>query len=136
MKLAFLLLMAVTATAKPPLPWLGIAFTWSETATKTHMLHVRSVTPDGPAQRAGIRAGDFVATINGERVDFGDELEFLLFLIERKPGERLRIGVVREGQNVPVQVTLGELPEQRRVKWEQNLEMARRQRAARATQQP
>lgn len=27
-----------------------------------------------PTERAGVRAGDLISTINGNRVDFGDEL--------------------------------------------------------------
>jgi C-terminal processing protease CtpA/Prc len=115
-----------------PLPWLGLSFTWSETAAHQHMLHVRAVTVAGPAARAGVRAGDLIAKINGERVDFGDELEFLLFLKDRKPGERLRLSVVREGRELPIIVTLGRLAEEARPKWERNLEMARSKRAENA----
>ena len=117
---------------KKPLPWLGLAFSWSEMSADTHMLHVRRVTPGGPAKRAGVREGDLVATINGERVDFGDELEFLLFLAERRPGERLRVGLVRNGQPATIIVTLGKLAEGDRVKWQRNLETARRKREERA----
>jgi S1-C subfamily serine protease len=115
-----------------PLPWLGLSFTWSETAAHQHMLHVRAVTVNGPAARAGVRGGDLIAKINGERVDFGDELEFLLFLLDRKPGERLRLSVVREGRQLPVTVTLGRLAEDARPQWQRNLEMARNKRAQNA----
>lgn len=119
------------AENKKPLPWLGLAFTWSEVGENTHMLHVRSVTAGGPAEKAGVRAGDLIATIQSERVDFGDELEFLLFLRDRTPGERLRLGVVRHGKTVPITVTLGTLAEEQRAKWERNLGMARRKREER-----
>jgi C-terminal processing protease CtpA/Prc len=121
----------LAAEPKKPLPWLGLSFTWSETSAQTHMLHVRNVVRGGPAERAGVRTGDFVATINGERVDFGDELEFLLFLLERKPGERLRMTLIREGRELPAVVTLAPLAEESRSKWERNLEMARQKRAQR-----
>lgn len=124
---------AAHASAPPPLPWFGVSFTWSEVGPKTQMLHVRHVTRGGPAERAGIRAGDLISTINGNRVDFGDELEFLLFIGARKPGERLRLTLVREGRSVPVVVTLAQLVEASRPKWERNLEMARRKRADRAS---
>jgi C-terminal processing protease CtpA/Prc len=123
------------ADPRKPLPWLGLSFTWSETSAQTHMLHVRYVARGGPAERAGVQTGDFVATINGERVDFGDELEFLLFLLERKPGERLRMTLIREGRELPVVVTLAPLAEVSRSKWERNLEMARQKRAQRAARQ-
>jgi len=126
----------LAANPKKPLPWLGLSFTWSETSTQTHMLHVRNVARGGPSERAGVRTGDFVATINGERVDFGDELEFLLFLLERKPGERLRMTLIREGREIPAVVTLAPLAEESRSKWERNLEMARQKRAQRAARPP
>jgi len=126
----------VFADPKKPLPWLGLSFTWSETSARTHMLHVRNVTRGGPAERAGIRTGDFVATINGERVDFGDELEFLLFLLERKPGERLRMTLIRDGREIVAVLTLAVLVEESRPKWERNLEMARQKRAQRSADPP
>jgi C-terminal processing protease CtpA/Prc len=128
--------MVVAADPKKSLPWLGLSFTWSETSAQTHMLHVRNVARGGPAERAGIRTGDFVAKINGERVDFGDELEFLLFLLERKPGERLRVTLIREGREIPAVVTLAPLAEESRSKWERNLEMARQKRAQRSARSP
>jgi S1-C subfamily serine protease len=123
---------AAEAASKPaPLPWLGIAFTWAESDVRSRALHVRAVTPGGPAEKAGVRPGDLVTTVNGARVDFGDELEFLLYLQKRVAGERLRLKLVREGRPVDVIVTLGQLAEDARPKWERNLRMARERRAAR-----
>jgi C-terminal processing protease CtpA/Prc len=121
------------ASAPQPLPWFGVSFTWSEVGSKIHMLHVRHVARGGPAELAGVRAGDLISTINGNRVDFGDELEFLLFIAARKPSERLHLTLIREGRAFPVIVTLAQLAEDSRPKWERNLEMARRKRASRAS---
>lgn len=120
------------AAAGKPIPWLGLSFMWSETGAQTHMLHVRKVAKAGPAERAGIREGDLIARINGERVDFGDELDFLLFLADRSPGERLTLTVIREGRRIPLEIVLGRLADDARPNWERNLEMARRQRGRRA----
>jgi putative serine protease PepD len=92
---------------------------------------LRHVARGGPAERAGVRPGDLISTINGNRVDFGDELEFLLFIAARKPGERLHLTLIREGRALPVIVTLAKLAEESRPKWERNLEMARRKRSSR-----
>jgi len=126
---------AAPASTPPPLPWFGVSFIWSEVAPTTQMLHVRHVARGGPAERAGIRAGDLISTINGNRVDFGDELEFLLFIAARKPGERLQLTLIREGRALTVVVTLAQLAEASRPKWERNLEMARKKRFDRESRQ-
>lgn len=115
----------------PPLPWLGLAFTWTESQSRNHLLHVRRVTSGAPAEQGGVRAGDLITAMNGERVDFGDELEFLLFLETKKPGRPLRLTIVRDGREREVAVILGVLPEAQRGKWERNLNMARAARARR-----
>lgn len=61
-------------------------------------------------------------------------LEFLLFIAARKPGERLRLTLIREGRALPVVVTLAQLAEESRPKWDRNLEMARKKRSHRASQ--
>jgi S1-C subfamily serine protease len=121
----------VAGDTLPPLPWLGLAFTWTESQSRAPMLHVRRVTAGGPAEQGGVRPGDLVTAMNGERVDFGDELEFLLFLQAKKPGRQLRLTIVRDGREREVAVILGVLPKEQRGKWERNLNMARAARARR-----
>src|SRR6185436_20379367 len=75
------------ADAKPatprPLAWLGMGYTWMDNKDGRKFLVVQKLSPDGPALKAGLRPGDILTTVNGQRVDFGDDLEFLLFLTER-----------------------------------------------------
>jgi len=91
-------------------------------------MKIQKVTAGGPAERAGLRPGDVVTMVQDGPADFGDDLDFLLFLGQRRPGERLTFGVLREGVFVRVPVMLGLMPEAARPKWEQALEMARRRR--------
>jgi S1-C subfamily serine protease len=68
------------------------------------------VTPvaGGPAERAGIRAGDIVVAIDGRRVETQSDLRRELF--RKKPGDSVRVEVVREGrQHLTFSVTLTEL---------------------------
>jgi S1-C subfamily serine protease len=72
--------------------WIGMGYTWSG---NHRALNVRNVASGGPADRAGIRPGDIITSIDGRRVDFGDELELLLFLGEHRAGSRMSFGIVR-----------------------------------------
>ena len=130
-----LLLASTTTTADPGPGWLGLGYVWAAESDGVKVLNVQRVTPGGPAEKAGVKPGDIITTINERRVDFGDELDLLLFLGDRKPGERLTLGIVREGKRIEIRLRLGTMPETSRQAWKQNLEVARRQRLATAQRQ-
>lgn len=68
---------------------------------------VLDVVSDGPAAEAGMRAGDVVTHVAGQRVrSLG---EFLGALRRLEPGQTVRFRVLRGGQTVQLSVTLGEL---------------------------
>lgn len=110
--------------------YLGIEFRWAGDTAAAQFLHVERVAPQSPAASAGIRPGDLITHVAGVRVDFGDELDFLLFMRQRRPGERLTMTVVRSGKAVQRVVTLAALPEASRARWEHNFRMAQERRAA------
>ncbi len=62
---------------------------------------VIQTTPGGPAVAAGIRSGDLIVAINGERVE---QYYDLPRLIVPHPGEKIAIDVLRDGS--PLQFTL------------------------------
>ena len=84
--------------------------------------YVVTVTAGGPADQAGIRAGttptnlpnvnaggDVITAIDGRPVASFDQL--LSYLISNKsPGENVILTVIRDGQTLDVNVTLGERP--------------------------
>ena len=84
--------------------------------------YVTSVVPDGPADQAGIRAGDTPTSITG--LNAGGDLitamdgqpiasfdELLSFLVTNKsPGDTVVLTVLRDGQPVDITVTLGTRP--------------------------
>jgi S1-C subfamily serine protease len=123
---------AVHAAATPG--WLGMDYTWSQPKGGHRVLHVQRVAPGGPAQRAGIQPGDIVTHMNARAVDFGDELELLLFLNEQRPGDRLLVTIVREGRRFTLPVSLGVMSAAALAKRAENLEVARRKRIAAAAQ--
>jgi serine protease Do len=63
---------------------------------------------DGPAKKAGIAAGEVIDSINGEAVK--DNRELSRKMIGLAPGVSIRVGVIHDGEERIVAITLGELP--------------------------
>jgi predicted metalloprotease with PDZ domain len=82
--------------------WLGAA-----TRTEGRSLVVASVRSDGPAEAAGIYAGDEVLAIDGARVDAA---RLASRVAERPPGSTVRLTVFRRDVLQEIPVTLGEPP--------------------------
>jgi S1-C subfamily serine protease len=127
-----LLILAASPNMKPDLApgWMGMGYVWSSDGAGHKVLHVQKLAPNGPAAIAGVKLGDIVTTIDGRRVDFGDELDLLLYLGDRKPGDRIAFGIVREGRAQKIRVKLQTMPEASRAAWKLNLEVAKRNRLA------
>ncbi len=70
---------------------------------------VGDVTPGGPASKAGIRKGDVILEMDGEKIPDSNELR--LRISQKSPGSSARLKLFRDGREMTVTVTLGELPE-------------------------
>ncbi|MFJ3515558.1 S1C family serine protease [Streptomyces sp. NPDC090131] len=64
-----------------------------------------SVVADGPGARAGIRAGDVITKVDGQRVRGGDEL--IIKIRAHRPGDPLTLTVLRDGRESTLKVVLG-----------------------------
>jgi putative serine protease PepD len=64
------------------------------------------VTPGGPAEAAGIRAGDVIVHIDGSPVTAPDEL--IVAIRSKAPGDVVVLTVRRGGEELEIPVTLGE----------------------------
>ncbi|MFD5414897.1 S1C family serine protease [Streptomyces nojiriensis] len=64
-----------------------------------------SVVADGPGARAGIRAGDVITKVDGQRVRGGDEL--IIKIRAHRPGDPLTLTVLRGGRESTLKVVLG-----------------------------
>ena len=69
---------------------------------------VAEVAPDGPAHRAGLRAGDAIEALDGRRVL--DAFDFAMALLRREPGQRLRVRYRRGGEPLEAEVVLAAPP--------------------------
>ncbi|MGD2020968.1 MAG: S41 family peptidase [Thiohalocapsa sp.] len=68
---------------------------------------VKVIAPidDTPAQRAGMQAGDLIVRIDGKPVK-GLSLSEAVTLMRGKPGSKIELTVVREGESSPIQVDI------------------------------
>jgi S1-C subfamily serine protease len=67
-------------------------------------LRVDAVTPGGPADKAGVRHGDVVTSVDGKPVPGGDPGRMSLPLGELKVDQTIKLGVLREGKTLDIAV--------------------------------
>ncbi|MBL1216515.1 MAG: M28 family peptidase [Planctomycetes bacterium] len=65
---------------------------------------VGDITPDGSAEKAGIKAGDRLVTWDGKEID--TIRDWIVMLAEHNPGDEVEVGLVRDGATLTVKVTL------------------------------
>jgi putative serine protease PepD len=71
-------------------------------------LLITGIDPSGPAQQAGLRAGDIITTIDGEKAVRTDQL--VSVTLTKRPGDKVEIGYTRDGNPATATVTLAEQP--------------------------
>lgn len=100
---------------------LGISVTLAKQDTDSIGAHVQSVTPGGPAAKAGIRSGDLITKLDGKSILGAasrpvDEEESLpgVRLIELaaklEPGDTIPVEYVRNGQRRTISLVTGDEP--------------------------
>jgi len=104
------------ATGKVVYPFLGIqnpqpidpSIAAQNNLPVDHGVYVGGVTSGGPADQAGIQAGDIITAINGKAIDEQHPLEDFLF--DQKPGNKVQLTVQRGSSQKTITVTLGTRP--------------------------
>ena len=67
---------------------------------------IASVTPNGPAEKAGLKTGDTIISVNGKPIKNGDEL--VADISSLKPGTTAKLGYVRNGKESSAEVTIAD----------------------------
>ena len=62
----------------------------------------------GPADEAGLKSGDVITEINGQKVDRNNSL--ITVVSQHAPGDTVTVGFVRDGKSETTKVKLGEAP--------------------------
>ena len=71
---------------------------------------VSDVQNDTPADEGGLQEGDVILTLNGKPID--NYLNFRTTIATSDPGTEVTLGIIRDGEEMTLDVTLGELPQQ------------------------
>ncbi|MEI6076486.1 MAG: DegQ family serine endoprotease [Verrucomicrobiota bacterium] len=69
---------------------------------------VGDITQDSPAQKAGLKAGDVIVSVNGKKISGAQSLKVTVSQLE--PGTQATLKILRNGLVKTMVVTLGELP--------------------------
>ncbi|HYI24480.1 MAG TPA: trypsin-like peptidase domain-containing protein, partial [Thermomicrobiales bacterium] len=98
-------------------PYLGIESIPIDPATAQQIefeqigaIYVDGVTPGTPADDAGIREGDILIQIDDQSITAANSLPQILLGYE--PGDEVEITLIREGQEVTVDLTFGNIPDE------------------------
>jgi len=83
--------------------WLGVSVEENENGVS-----IANLDRNGPAARAGLRPGDTVVAINGDRIETSRGLIRAVAAVP--PGNNIRVTVRRQGREVDIAVTVGRRP--------------------------
>ncbi len=91
--------------------WLGVSVRDIASDSPSRGVAVEAVEPGSPAARAGVRPGDIVLAVNGDRTDTSRSLVRSVAAIP--PGQTARLSLTRQGRPREVSVEVGRRPSPR-----------------------
>jgi len=101
--------------------WIGVQIqpVTNEIADSLGLKNVRGALvaepqANSPAQKAGIKAGDVIVSVNGETVT--DARNLAKRISAMAPGTSVKLGIIRSGREDALTLTLGELPKERQAR--------------------
>jgi len=91
------------ASRTPPQAILGVSFD-----RESKELKIAEITKDGPADKAGLKVGDLVLGIDGNKLK--EHADLVAFLYKKKPGDEVKIEIDRDGDMETIDLKLGKRP--------------------------
>jgi serine protease Do len=67
---------------------------------------ITRITPDSPADKAGLKPRDIITTVDGRAIKDGDDL--VNEIASRRPGSTIRLGYIRDSKQADTTVTIGD----------------------------
>lgn len=109
------IMQSLQKTGKVVRGWLGVAIQQVDQElakalklNSTEGVLISDVKPGGPADRAGLKRGDVVLTVAGQRVDTTGRLRNLV--AAAGANKKVPLDIIREGKKQTIDVLLGEMP--------------------------
>ncbi|MEM1083840.1 MAG: PDZ domain-containing protein [Verrucomicrobiota bacterium] len=104
-----------------PLPWVGLTIGKLSEQMRHHATGVPqgvgflidAVDPEGPAKAGGVRRFDILWKLDDQLLI--NEAQFATLLRMRDPGDEIRVSVIRSGNQIELDLTLREMPQNRKV---------------------
>jgi serine protease Do len=95
--------------------WLGVVIQEitpeiAETIGVKEGILVSQVAPGSPAEKAGLKVGDIIVAIDGEKVREVRELQFRV--MKTPPGTEITLTIIRGGKEQTIKAKVGEMPEE------------------------
>ncbi len=79
---------------------------------------IHNVYLDSPAEKGGLRPGDFVTAINDKKITSRDDL--VRVVGNMKAGENVEFSLIRNGEEKTVTVEIGERKDEKTIQSQQN----------------
>ena len=107
-------------------PWIGIRYVpidlqvqtqqklpvdhgaWVSSGLAANGQATPAIVAGGPADKAGVKEGDIIVSIEGITIDSEHPLDDVL--TQYPPGKTVTLGVLRDGKEIQLQLTLGTRP--------------------------
>lgn len=75
----------------------------------TRGVAITNITPDGPAEKAGLQRTDVIYSVDGRVVSALEDLR--LIIAQSMPGSKVKLQLIRDGKKMSIEVVLGQLAE-------------------------
>lgn len=98
--------------------WLGVVIQditpeMAESLGVKEGIIIAQIMPGSPADKAGLKVGDILVEIDGQKIVEVRDLQFRI--MRTQPGKEVNLKVIRDGKEVGIKVKVGEMPEERQL---------------------